>query len=107
LLEVLQDYVARCDIYCDPDANIHSVRDAILTASPTRLPKLANTYREMLYDWVNLSRPSIDTLWTKVGVNTTQWQGAVQVHRCECRLRKNKKAGTNVARKEGVSTNPK
>jgi len=69
------------------------------------LPKLANTYREMLYDRRNPSL--IDTHWTNVRGNTIQRQGAVQVQHCEYRLRKSKEAGTNVGIKEGRVENPR
>jgi hypothetical protein len=89
---------ARRDINCEPDTSL-------------MLPKQADTYKEMvlrLEEPVQLTQQEfdefwslIDTVWSKV----CRWKhnstaGAVQVQHYECRLRKCKKAGTNVARKE-------
>jgi len=51
--------------------------------------------------------PLVDVVWTTIGGNTTQRKGTVQVQHCECRLRKSKKTGTNVARKEGRVVKPR
>jgi hypothetical protein len=45
--------------------------------------------------------PLTDAVWTKIGGKTQQQNGTVEVQHYECRLRKSKKTGTNVAKKEG------
>ena len=81
------------------------------------VPSQADTYREMLFRLekpVQLTQqefdefwPLVDTVWTKIGGNTTQRQGTIQVQHYECRLRKSKKTGTNVARNEGRVVKPR
>ena len=70
------------------------------------VPSQADTYREMLFQLekpVQLTQqefdefwPLVDTVWTKIGRNTTQRQGTIQVQHYECRLQKSKKTSTNV-----------
>jgi hypothetical protein len=75
------------------------------------VPEQADHYKEILF---NLEKPVVlnaeqfdtfwplvDSVWTKIGGITTQQNGTVEVQHYECRLRKSKKTGTNVAKKEG------
>ena len=81
------------------------------------VPSQATTYREILFRLENPVQltllefdeywPLVDTVWTKIGGNTTQRQGTIQVQHYECRLRKSKKTGTNVARNEGRVVKPR
>lgn len=81
------------------------------------VPEHANTYRETLFHLekpVELTQqqfdeywPLVDTVWTKIGGNTIQRGGTVRVQHYECRLRKSKKTGTNVSRKEGRVVKPR
>jgi len=51
--------------------------------------------------------PLVDTVWTKIGGNTTLRQGTIQVQHHECGLRKSKKTDTNVARNQGRVVKPR
>jgi hypothetical protein len=75
------------------------------------VPEQADYYKNILF---NLEKPVVlsveqfdtywpltDAVWTKIGGKTQQQNGTVEVQHYECRLRKSKKAGTNVAKKEG------
>jgi len=80
------------------------------------LPSQADTYRDMFFQLekpVQLTQhefdefwPLIDTVWTKIGRNTTQQQGTIQVQLYEYHLRKSQKTSTNVARNEGRIVKP-
>jgi hypothetical protein len=75
------------------------------------VPEQADQYKKILFDLekpVVLSAeqfdtfwPLVDSVWTKLGNRTIQQNGTVEVQHWECRLRKSKKTGTNVAKKEG------
>jgi hypothetical protein len=75
------------------------------------VPKEADYYKKNLFDLekpVVLSVeefdtfwPLVDSAWTKLAGKTVQQNGTVEVQHYECRLRKSKKTGTNVAKKEG------
>lgn len=88
---------------------------AINTKIP--LPEQADIFREMLFRLdhpVVLSTqqfaeywPLVDTVWTKIGGSTVQRHGAIRVQHYECRLRKSKKTGTNISRKDGRVVKPR
>ncbi|KAA8893707.1 hypothetical protein FN846DRAFT_499967 [Sphaerosporella brunnea] len=75
------------------------------------VPEQADYYKEILFNLENpvvLSVEQFDTywpltdaVWTKIGGKTLQQNSTVEVQHYECRLRKSKKTGTNVAEKEG------
>ena len=98
---------------------IHSKKMSSSSTIPAMIPvpEQAHIYREMLFHLENPVElteqqfdeywPLVDTVWTKIGGSTVQRGGTIRVQHYECRLRKSKKTGTNVSRKEGRVVKPR
>jgi len=81
------------------------------------VPEKADLYRDILFYLekpTQLSQqefdeywPLVDSVWTKIGGSTIQRNGTVEVQHYECRLRKSKKTGTNIAKKDGRVIKPR